>query len=253
MSQYRNCRRLNNPRPSPPRRCHQPGRRTRRQREPEPNAEAAARKPIVTPDPRGVMSASLDDDGRMQLLRSHRFKQVQIRFDRQPDEKYLAMLAEAGWRDRTEEEGIWTKQIPKEESWKTVIDADASLRRSPTPSARTRAWSRSTWSEQRKPQNHYTDIQNLSPRKISATRLCSEPQSDQQSPLTRDSTAIRQPNFLIVQVVLILHTPSRSLWGLRRLPTPEVVTLRFGNRFKIRSTGHFEVRGGHFEVTNWSL
>ena len=25
---------------------------------------------------------------------------------------------------KTEEEGIWTRQIPKEESWKTVIDAE---------------------------------------------------------------------------------------------------------------------------------
>ncbi len=94
------------------------------QRESEPVAEAPARRPIVTPDPRGVMSASLGDDGRMQLLRSHQYRQMQIKFDRQPDEKYLAMLAKADWRDRTEEEGIWTRQIPKEESWKTVIDAE---------------------------------------------------------------------------------------------------------------------------------
>jgi N12 class adenine-specific DNA methylase len=93
-------------------------------RESEPGAEAPARKPIVTPDPRGIMSASLGDDGRVQLLRSHQYRQMQIRFDRQPDEKYLMMLKETGWRDRTQEEGIWTRQIPKEESWKTVIDAE---------------------------------------------------------------------------------------------------------------------------------
>ena len=90
----------------------------------EPAADAPTRKPIVTPDPRGVMSASLGDDGRMQLLRSHKYRQVQIRFDQQPDEQYLALLAKDGWRDRTQEEGIWTRQIPKEESWKTVIDAE---------------------------------------------------------------------------------------------------------------------------------
>ena len=41
-----------------------------------------------------------------------------------PTRQYLAMLAKAGWRDRTQEEGIWTRQVPKEESWKTVIDAE---------------------------------------------------------------------------------------------------------------------------------
>ena len=93
----------------------------------EPAAEPPTRTPIVTPDPRGVMSASLGDGQRMQLLRSHRYQQLQIRFDQQPDEKYLAMLAEAGWRDRTQEEGIWTKQIPKGE-WKPVADAERLFR-----------------------------------------------------------------------------------------------------------------------------
>ena len=50
-----------------------------------------------------------------------------MRFDQQPDEKYLAMLAEAGWRDRTQEEGIWTKQVPKGE-WKPVADAERIFR-----------------------------------------------------------------------------------------------------------------------------
>ena len=85
-----------------------------------------ARKPIVTPDPRGVMSISLGDDKgseRMQLRRSHQYKQVQIKFDTPPDEKYLAMLAEAGWRDRTQEEGIWTKQVGQGQ-WQPVADAE---------------------------------------------------------------------------------------------------------------------------------
>jgi hypothetical protein len=59
----------------------------------------------------------------MHLLRSHRFKQMQLRSDEPLDEKYLVMLKEAGWRDRTEEEGIWTKQIPTG-SWQTVLDAE---------------------------------------------------------------------------------------------------------------------------------
>ena len=60
---------------------------------------------------------------RMQLLRSHRFKQMQLRFDRQPDEQYLAKLHEAGWTDRTESEGIWTRQVAPGE-WKPVADAE---------------------------------------------------------------------------------------------------------------------------------
>ena len=137
--------RISNRRHKPPK-----PRPTRRQPFPEntPQREAAAeaaRTPTVTPDPRGVMSASLGDEGRIQLLRSHRYQQMQIRFDRQPDEKYLMKLKEAGWRDRTEEEGIWTRQVPKGE-WKTVADARAdSSGKSPTISATTRGWSPSAW------------------------------------------------------------------------------------------------------------
>lgn len=59
----------------------------------------------------------------MQLRRSHQYKQVQISFDQQPDEKYLAMLREAGWTDRTESEGIWTKQVGQGQ-WQPVADAE---------------------------------------------------------------------------------------------------------------------------------
>lgn len=31
-------------------------------------------------------------------------RQMQIRFDQQPEDKYKLMLKEVGWRDRTEEE-----------------------------------------------------------------------------------------------------------------------------------------------------
>jgi hypothetical protein len=88
--------------------------------------EPVARKPIVTPDPRGVMSISLGDDKgspRMRLLRSHQYKQMQLLFEQKPDEKYLAMLAEAGWKDRTESEGVWTKQVASGE-WQPVADAE---------------------------------------------------------------------------------------------------------------------------------
>ena len=72
------------------------------------------------------MSVSLGDGNgspRMQLLRSHRYRQMQIHFDRQPDDKYLMMLKDAGWADRTESEGIWTKQVAQGE-WKPVADAE---------------------------------------------------------------------------------------------------------------------------------
>jgi len=81
------------------------------------------RKPILTPNPRGVMLISLGDtrgSPRVQLRRSHKFKQMQIPFEQQPDQKYLAMLTQAGWRDRTEEEGVWTKQIDKDAVWQSV-------------------------------------------------------------------------------------------------------------------------------------
>lgn len=85
-----------------------------------------SRTPINTPDPRPIMSIALGDtkgSPRIQLLRSHRYKQMQLRFDQQPDDKYLVMLNEAGWRDRTEEEGIWTKQV-ESGMWQPVADAE---------------------------------------------------------------------------------------------------------------------------------
>jgi hypothetical protein len=49
------------------------------------------------------------------------FKQMQIRFDNgQPDERHLAMLRRAGWTDRRESEGVWTKQIDPNTRWQSV-------------------------------------------------------------------------------------------------------------------------------------
>jgi hypothetical protein len=77
-------------------------------------------------DPRPVITINLADyqgGPSMELLRSYRFRQLQIRFDgRQPDAKYLARLHLAGWTDRMESEGIWTKQIKG--LWKPVADAE---------------------------------------------------------------------------------------------------------------------------------
>ncbi len=83
-----------------------------------------APEPLHAPDPRPWQSVSLSDHRggpAMHLLRSQKFNQMQIRFDReQPDEKYLAMLAQAGWKDRTQAEGVWTKQIDKDARWQSV-------------------------------------------------------------------------------------------------------------------------------------
>ncbi len=60
----------------------------------------------------------------MELRRSFKYKQMQIAFNgEQPDEKHLTRLKEFGWTDRTETEGIWTKQVRSGE-WKTVYDAE---------------------------------------------------------------------------------------------------------------------------------
>jgi hypothetical protein len=84
----------------------------------------AAKEPAYAADPHATMTVSLSEmrgGPAMHLLRSHRFKQMQIRFDgEQPDEQHLAMLKQAGWRDRSEEEGVWTKQIDPNARWQSV-------------------------------------------------------------------------------------------------------------------------------------
>jgi hypothetical protein len=87
----------------------------------EPSREAAAREPAYAADPHEKFSVSLSDvvgGPAMHLLRSHRYNQMQVRFDgEQPDERYLKMLTDAGWKDRTQEEGVYTKQIDKNAKW----------------------------------------------------------------------------------------------------------------------------------------
>jgi hypothetical protein len=78
-------------------------------------------------DPRPIITINLADDlggPKAELLRSYQFKQMQIRFTgERPDEKYRTVLHKAGWRDRTESEGIWTKQVPTG-MWQPVADAE---------------------------------------------------------------------------------------------------------------------------------
>ena len=83
----------------------------------------AKRSPV---DPRGMMSISLGDtpgSPRIQLRRSQKYKQLQLHFDEKPDDKYLAVLKAEGWTDRTEREGIWTKQVELGQ-WEPVVNAE---------------------------------------------------------------------------------------------------------------------------------
>ena len=86
--------------------------------------EPSADEPLRIADPRPFMSVSLsgyNGGPSMHLLRSQKFNQMQIRFDgEQPDEQYQSMLKQAGWKDRTEAEGVWTKQIDKNARWQSV-------------------------------------------------------------------------------------------------------------------------------------
>lgn len=90
----------------------------------QPLGEAATGEPAYAADPHEKISVSLSDvrgGPSMHLLRSHRFNQMQVRFDgEQPDERHLAMLKQAGWRDRTQEEGVYTKQIDRDARWQSV-------------------------------------------------------------------------------------------------------------------------------------
>jgi hypothetical protein len=46
-----------------------------------------------------------------------------LHFDEKPDDKYLALLKAEGWTDRTEREGIWTKQVELGQ-WEPVVNAE---------------------------------------------------------------------------------------------------------------------------------
>lgn len=89
-----------------------------------PAKEPVAHERAYVADPQARISVSLSDHRggpAIHLLRSQKFNQVQIRFDReQPGEQAIAMLKDAGWRDRTESEGVWTKQIDRNARWQSV-------------------------------------------------------------------------------------------------------------------------------------
>jgi hypothetical protein len=98
-----------------------------------PAAKSAAEPPAYAADPHSKISVSLSDvrgGPAMHLLRSHKYKQMQVKFDHgQPDEQYLKMLTDMGWRDRTESEGVFTKQIDPDARWQSVAKMEEEFKR----------------------------------------------------------------------------------------------------------------------------
>ena len=99
----------------------------------EPPAKGAAAEKPTYADPHATAGISLSDHRggpSMHLLRSHKFKQMQVRFDHgRPDEQYLKMLTDAGWTDRTQSEGIFTKQIDPNARWQSVEKMEQEFKR----------------------------------------------------------------------------------------------------------------------------
>src|SRR5262249_30230038 len=97
------------------------GRETRhpaRERAREPNhaaerppAEGGERRPW--PDVREQKTVSISPNGdALRLLQSTRFNQMQLSSDGEIPDWAKERLRDAGWRDRVEDEGIYTKQLP---------------------------------------------------------------------------------------------------------------------------------------------
>jgi hypothetical protein len=101
--------------------------------------QPAAELPSRLPDGE-LKSIKLSPDRnspRLRLLRSYRFNQMQIRSDAPLPEAAAEKLKAEGWKDRTEQEGIWTKQLPPRQradapegaepakpAWPVVVDAE---------------------------------------------------------------------------------------------------------------------------------
>ncbi len=87
-----------------------------------------AAKGSEIPDPQAMLTATLGtgkNAPKIELLRSRRFNQMQFRSEEPLQDKHQEMLKQAGWTDRTEKEGIYTKQLPKEpEKWRQAADAE---------------------------------------------------------------------------------------------------------------------------------
>jgi hypothetical protein len=83
---------------------------------------AEQRTYAADPDPKLTASLSGTKGGPViHLLRSHKFKQMQIRVDgEQLEDKYVKMIEDLGWKNRTRTEGIFTKQIDHDARWQSV-------------------------------------------------------------------------------------------------------------------------------------
>ena len=89
----------------------------------EPPAQEAAAPAAERPVPEGERrpwpdvteqkTAQVSPDGdKLRLLRSHRFNQMQVKADSELPDWAKERLKADGWRDRVEDEGIYTKQLP---------------------------------------------------------------------------------------------------------------------------------------------
>jgi hypothetical protein len=78
--------------------------------QPVPESE---RRPLPDVSEQKTVLISPEPDGaKLRLLRSRRYNQVQISPDGDLPDWARERLQAAGWRDRVEEEGIYTKQLP---------------------------------------------------------------------------------------------------------------------------------------------
>jgi hypothetical protein len=74
-------------------------------------APESERRPFPDVSEQKTVRVSPDGD-KLRLLRSHRYNQVQISPDGEIPDWARKRLHDAGWRDRVEDEGIYTKQLP---------------------------------------------------------------------------------------------------------------------------------------------
>lgn len=76
-----------------------------------PPVEGEERRPW--PDVTEQKEAAVSPDGdKLRLLRSRKFNQMQIKADAELPDWAKERLKADGWRDRVEDEGIYTKQLP---------------------------------------------------------------------------------------------------------------------------------------------
>jgi hypothetical protein len=102
-----------------------------------PAAAGEERRPW--PDVMEQKTVAVSPDGdKLRLLRSRRFNQMQIKGDGELPDWAKERLKADGWRDRVEDEGIYTKQLPPrprpaaegqqaeqaKPAWPTVIEAE---------------------------------------------------------------------------------------------------------------------------------